>query len=60
MSFAAFTFSPDGPTCRPTLLQPGSGAGGGAVLDVTRLWHPCAVAGAGGSMVPNDLALGTQ
>ena len=29
------------------------------MLDVQGLWHPCAVAPAGGCIVPNDLALGS-
>lgn len=55
-AFAAFTASPDGPTARPQFVEPDSE--GKAVLDIKGLWHPCAVAGAGGSIVPNDLQLG--
>ncbi|KAK9813990.1 hypothetical protein WJX73_008383 [Symbiochloris irregularis] len=55
MGFAAFPTTADGPTCRPVLV-PATGAE--AVLHLEQLWHPCAVAGAGGAIVPNDLLLG--
>lgn len=60
-SFASFSQSQIGATCRPVLLPPGSGAGGKAVMDIKGLWHPCAVSRvAGDAVVPNDLALGSQ
>jgi hypothetical protein len=63
IAFAAFAKGGcgGGGTCRPTLLPPASqsaGGGGGAVLDLARLWNPCAVPSQGGCIVPNDLALG--
>ncbi|KAL0023612.1 hypothetical protein WJX77_007042 [Trebouxia sp. C0004] len=60
-SFASFSQSQLGATCRPVLLPPGSGAGGKAIMDIKGLWHPCAVSRvAGDAVVPNDLALGSQ
>ena len=57
--FAAFPSSTDGPTCRPVLVP---ATGSRAVLRLEQLWHPCAVASAGGtgSIVPNDLVLGDE
>lgn len=65
MSFAAFTYTMGNSTCRPTLLPPASRSGGGALLELRGVWHPCAVpAGSGGGIgveghiVPNDIVLG--
>lgn len=57
-SFAAFTATVDGPTSRPRFVD--SGPEGQAILEVKGLWHPCAVTGASGGLVPNDLTLGTR
>ena len=56
--FAAFPTSADEPTCRPELVPAMPGAS--ALLHLSQLWHPCAVASSGstGSIVPNDLCLG--
>lgn len=56
-SFAAFTATPDGPTCRPILVDTKNDTEA-AVLDMEQLWHPAAVGGAAGRVVPNDLCLG--
>lgn len=36
----------------------GSGAGGGALLDLRGAWHPCAFAAGGGAVIANDIVLG--
>ena len=56
-SFAVFSLVSSGPSCRPSLVPKSSN---GAVMELKGLWHPCAVAIAGGSVVPNDLTLGTR
>ena len=56
-AFAEFGATANGPTCRARLLP--AEDPGGARLDLDALWHPCARAGAGGAVVPNDLRLGT-
>lgn len=57
-SFATFTATSDGPTSRPQFVE--AEDEGGPVFDMKSLWHPCAVAGAASSIVPNDLSLGNQ
>jgi len=63
VAFAEFGATANGPTCRAELLPMCRAAGGGPEaqpsLDLQALWHPCARAGAGGAVVPNDLRLGT-
>ncbi len=70
VAFAEFGATANGPTCRAELLPmrraaggapPAAGGGSDALpsLDLQALWHPCARAGAGGAVVPNDLRLGT-
>lgn len=56
-SFAAFSQVASGPSCRPTLVPKESD---GAIFQLKGLWHPCAVGISGGSIVPNDLTLGTR
>ncbi|KAK9846574.1 hypothetical protein WJX81_006840 [Elliptochloris bilobata] len=57
-AFAEFGATANGPTCRAELLP--AGVAGGSVMDLEALWHPCARAGSGGAVVPNDLRLGTS
>ena len=54
VAFAAFAASSSSPTCRPRLVP----HQGGAVLSMQQLWNPCAAAGAGGAVIPNDVVLG--
>lgn len=54
-SFAAFGLTSSGPTCRPKLVPQDEQ---GAIMAFKSLWHPCAVAALGASIVPNDLTLG--
>lgn len=70
-AFAEFGATANGPTCRPQLLparvaaapaegaEEAAGITVGSCMDLEALWHPCARAGAGGAVVPNNLRLGT-
>ncbi|CAM6101701.1 unnamed protein product [Calypogeia fissa] len=59
-SFAAAVDGSNGPTCRPQFIASKGPEKGGSVLTMKGLWHPYAVGGQGGCIVPNDLELGTN
>ncbi|KAH9330915.1 hypothetical protein KI387_003023, partial [Taxus chinensis] len=66
LAFAISANSSNGPTCRPVLvsLQTDGGTFRGekerSVLIMKGLWHPYAVGGQGGMVIPNDVELGNE
>jgi hypothetical protein len=56
-ALAEFPVNAGGPTCRPEVLPPDEELGA-PMLHLEGMWHPCAVPGRGGAIVPNNLMLG--